>query len=252
MGPIVVPHGQSFRTMNSCGAGIAAQSRLYRSGACAGRTGFIIVAARAAEREGFANACDGCSALRRPARCSSAHKAAQCRRLAKVRQQSGAGPPGGAAAHCSLGHSSGRTVALSTPVAPGGSGSMGARRAPRRAGPPHLDRHFGLARELADDEARHRVRRVPVRRHWAGCGPPRPAPDRADRQLARKTAGAEDSWRGRPVDRYNAPLPTAAGRVMKAPREVMRRAAGRKRPDAKAAALRAGWLRVRAAGCRSS
>jgi hypothetical protein len=47
MGPIVEPHGQSFRTMNSCGpAPPAPQSRLYRGGACAGRTGVIMAAAR--------------------------------------------------------------------------------------------------------------------------------------------------------------------------------------------------------------
>jgi hypothetical protein len=60
-------------------------------------------------------------------------------------------------------------------------------------------------------------------RHWAVA-------DRAGGQLARETAGAEGLR-----DRYNSPLTSAAGRFIKRPREVMRRAAGRKRHDAKAA-----------------
>jgi hypothetical protein len=84
------------------------------------------------------------------------------------------------------------------------------------------------------------------RRHWAGCGPLRPAPDRTD------------SWRERQVaeglrNRYNSPLTTAAGRVYKkAPRGHEAGGGAEKARCEGGFAARWNGCALRAAGCRSS
>ena len=202
------------------------------------------------KREGLSNACDSCGALRRPARCPSAHKAAQCRRLAKVRQQSGAGPPRGARTIAASGtHSSGRADGRSeyssTPRGERAHGCSPCASTPRGGGHPTW---IGTSALRASSRMTKPVTEF-VAYLSAGTGP---AVGRYDPRRTGRTAGAKDSWRGRPAESLQLAVNDGRRQVYKTAPRGHEEGGRAEKARCEGGVLRAGWLRVRAAGCRSS